>query len=235
MKTKPIAAYLIGAIFFAIAASFPFQISFWYEHDLVQEFGSIWAKLTWLNLLVMSMLSYFGYQIMSANLNKVTPMILFSIIGFNNYVVGLDGELYTMLSTLLATATVGIALLAFSRTKLFHVLCDKNRQWWRAAPRKRVQVPIRVAIHQLQQEAWKSIDMSSTGMFLKAENDIALDHPKLKVGSHFPIYLEDTNSPIDVEIVRKTKSKNGRYTAGLGLKFINLKNHQRSILSQAMA
>lgn len=235
MRTKPLAAYLIGIALLFVAASFPAQISYWFGHHLFDEFGAILQKLTWLNYTVILALAFAAYQVMAASLTKMTPLILFGIVGFNNYVVGKDGGLYSMMNTLLATAALGIMLSLFVKSKLFKVLSDKKLQWWRSAPRKRVQIPIRMAIHQLQKESWKTIDVSSTGMFLKAENEEVLNHPKLKVGSHFPIYFKDQNSPVNVEIVRKQKDRKGRYNGGIGLRFIDVKSHQRSVISQAMA
>jgi hypothetical protein len=235
MKSKPTAAYIIGGALLLVAASFPAQISYWFDHHLINEFSAILSKLTWLNYIVIGSLAFAGYQTMTANLNKVTPLVLFGLVGLNNYVVGRDGGLYSMVNTMLATAALGITLTVFVRSNLFKVLSDKRQQWWRSATRKRVQVPIRLAIQQLQKENWKTIDISSTGMFLKAENGDVLKHPKLKVGSHFPIYIENQTSPINVEIVRKQTDKKGRYNGGIGLRFVDLQSHQRSLISEAMA
>lgn len=235
MKTKPVTAYLIGLGLLVLAASFPIQISFWFDHHLIDEFSSILKKLTWLNYTVIAALAFTGYQVITANLNKTTPLILFAIVGFNNYIVGRDGGLYSMMNTLVATGALGIMIGLFVNSEMFKILSNKRLQWWRSAPRKRVQVPIRVAILQLQKENWKTIDVSSSGMFLKAENEEILNHPKLKVGSHFPIYFKDQNSPVNVEIVRKQKDRKGRYNGGIGLRFVDLKSHQRNVISQAMA
>lgn len=235
MRTKPTAAYVIGAILLLVAASFPAQISYWFDHNIINEFSAILNKLTWLNYIVIAGLVFTGVQTITANLNRLTPIILFGVVGLNNYVVGRDGGLYSMVNTMIATAFFGMALTMFVRTKLFKTLSDRKQQWWRSATRKRVQVPIRLAIQHLQKENWKTIDISSTGMFLKAENGDVLSHPKLKVGSHFPIYLEDQTSPINVEIVRKQTDRRGRYNGGIGLRFIDLQSHQRSMISQAMA
>ena len=140
-----------------------------------------------------------------------------------------------MLNTMTATIIFGLILAIFVRSKLFKTLSDRKLQWWRSANRKRIQLPIKLAIHQLQREKWKTIDISSSGMFLRAENNEILTHPKLKIGSHFPVYLDNQTSPINVEIIRKQNNRNGRYNVGIGIRFIGLKSHQKSMIAQMMS
>ena len=110
MKRRPLGLTLYFILMCSIALSFPIQICV-LEEISIWSISTWWAQLTWLNVLVMSLMLISGYLAFRAS-NRIlvfAPLTLV-FVAVNNWWVGHVGLNYSAIDTTTATFSFALTL-----------------------------------------------------------------------------------------------------------------------------
>lgn len=216
--------------------SIPLQVMWIYSHP-VSEFTAIFAKLTWLNLVVMVALLLNSFLLFQASpwLRYAVPLVGFLVI-CNNAAVGFDGVDYSLGAT--SFASFGFLLLnaplALNRG-IRELIRQPDRRWWRSAPRVRVAVPVSISGISPRSVQASTFDISQSGVFIpiKTIDELRSLDPRKRLD--ITLKLDSiTLMHCRARIVRKSEGQ-GAYPQGIGVEFESLSFEQRRRISRTMA
>lgn len=231
MKDKPFIFNFYGTLFLLGTLSFPLQIMFLYGHQL-DEFLSIFSKLTLVNFIIMGIFLINSFLSFSANKYlKSTLPISILLVAFNNWVVAAYGKDYSFSLTILATAVFALFVSGFYFTKALDVILNPDLKWWLIPKRHKKTVPVWIKMTGDQYYLEKSFDISSTGIFISEGVDKIgytpeRDYAKTvsegdEVTLSIPLSDGSEEFQCKAEVVRKTKAQ-GHYPGGVGFKFLDM-------------
>lgn len=236
MAKQPLPLKLVPLGLAAVTLSFPIQIMVLYGHSIF-EFSAIWAKLTWLNLLIMFFNLTNGWLIFRAStLVVVSTPLLITTVFINNWVVAHSGIDFSMTQTIVASLgflTLHLPLLTPS-CKL--VLLNPRQRWWLTAERKAIAIPVAVKPHRGSEFTATTFNLSKTGMFIPFETQVFRESSKdsLLPGKRVTLRLTlDQLWSIRCEgHVVRTALAQGNYPSGIGVQFSAMSYPHRRRLSQ---
>lgn len=229
MIVRPFQFYVVALLMFGIALSFPLQVVFLYGHSWT-EYGAIFAKITWLNWLVIGSFILAGYFYLSASRGLlVFGPIMLVLVGVNNYFVGQFSGDYSMFQANLGTFSVALLYSPLLMPSSQLILKDPKRRWWRRSKRynRRVAATINPFVGDMIHA--HTYDISKTGAFVCLES---MDPENLpKVGDTIRLCF-NVNSMRKIRceavVVRFSEAK-GRYPQGMGVKIVDIdKLYQKS-------
>lgn len=228
MIMRPRQFYIASLVLMFMALSFPAQVMVLYGHHW-SETGAIFAKITWLNWMVIFSFIVGSYLYFHASrlILFLTPVILL-LVGFNNYIVGQFAGDFSLLQTTLATVGVGFVFLPLAMPSSRVVLKDPKRRWWRRSKRynKRVSTTLNPYVGDMIHA--HTFDVSQTGAFVCLEEGSgALP----KIGDTIRVSF-NVNSMKKIRceaIVVRIAEPKGHYPKGIGIKFTDMdKLHEKS-------
>ncbi|MGB0452175.1 MAG: PilZ domain-containing protein [Bacteriovoracaceae bacterium] len=231
MRERPYSRFLYLFIAGVALIGLPLQVSYLYGHHLTQEWSQIWDKLTGTNVILMGLLIGLCVGLLRASFSKFLLPLTLAIMIFNNVIVGMDGADFTLLETFVASLSLGALSLWIISRRSYKAMTNRSLQWWRSDPRYELNVPVKLGLNELERQDFSTFDISRSGVFVKTNSEQGiLNDPKLKLGGNFLLYFKDSKSPVNVEVVRHQISQSGKYMQGLGLKFVDLKTHQKALI-----
>lgn len=231
MRSRPYVLPLSMLAMFAVAASFPLQIMWLYQHEW-SEWQQILNKLTVLNWMVIGASIVTGFLVFSASpwLRIALPGAVI-LVAINNFFVGYLGTDFSMTSATLGTFGFTALFTPLLRTEVRELIRHPSRRWWRTKTRLRTSVPIFVGGSRQVKVRSETYDLSETGAFLPIEaNGFELDERVsicLTLGALQQIRC-------DARIVRRSVAK-GKYPDGVGIEFTNMDWWQRRELKRYIA
>ncbi len=233
MKNKPWPFKFVVIVLLGIIISFPiqiqvinrFQIQWWETFHFFSIFNWIVIGLCIINLPFLWNASRWVLLTM--------PLLFFSVL-WNNIMVGSYSWDFSYDQTLLATlGFCSLFLLAFHRG-VQDVLSGKPVRWWSEASRKPIEVPVKIYPGRHQSFQSKTVDLSTTGMFVKLKpNHEAFS--SLVRGERINVNLQINDLytlKCEAEVVRDSKDFKGKYPPGFGFRFINLRSQEKKMLKK---
>ncbi len=229
MTLRPKQFYLVSALMFLAALSFPVQVMWLYGHGF-SETGAIFTKLTTLNWLVLSGLLVGSYLYLQASrwIVYFAPVFL-TIVFYNNYQVGVFAQDFSMLQTSLATLGASLLFVPLLMPSSQVILKDPKRRWWRRSKRYHAEVAATLNPFVGEMIQARTYDISQTGTFLVLDG--GADQPCPKVGDTVRLSFNINGMKrIRCEaVVVRIAEPQGNYPRGIGLRFLEFeKMHQKS-------
>lgn len=236
MILRPKQFYLVSALMFLAALSFPVQVMWLYGHGFA-ETGSIFTKLTPLNWLVVSGLLVGSYLYFQASRGIVyfAPVFLATVF-YNNYQVGIFAQDFSLVQTSFASLGAGLLFVPLLMPSSQVILKDPKRRWWRRCKRinKEVAATLNPFVGEMIQA--RTYDISETGAFLALEGGAQQHCPKVGDTVRLSFNINGMKRIRCEAVVIRIAEPHGRYPRGIGLRFLDFeKMHQKSfekLLSQ---
>lgn len=233
MVKKPRLFLFISFALACIMVSFPLQVVMLYDHGL-SELLHVFRKISFLNLMVMSLLGYTSYLAYHASpyLKYVAPVTIVAVL-WNNLVTGSYATDFSMAASCLAT--LGFSLLF---TPLFHkkarfILADGKNRWWFQSRRHKRQVTMTLNPYVGDTLLAQTFDISKTGAFVHVDQ---ADGTVPDVGETLRISLNVggmRNVRCEAKIVRINEDdKAGAYPKGVGIEFKGMDKQARKDLER---
>lgn len=235
MSKRPYSLILLSFFLICIAIGFPLQIMFIYGHS-ISELGTIYDKLTWLNLLCMFFCllnAYFLFEGMKI-VHWTIPISLV-IVTFNNFTVSRIGVDFTHSQTMVASLSFLMLYSLLFEPKAKAVLTGSLKKWWKNPPRYKLHLPISILPHCGIPFDSKTHDLSYGGFFIPY--DQSENSQKLLPGKKISIKLaldQLTNIRCEGHVVRVALAA-GTYPSGMGVKFDNMNFSDRRLLKKYLS
>ncbi len=229
MRSRPLVLFFMAAAYLLIAASFPVQIYFLYEHTL-SELPQVLSKLTILNWLVIAGLST-GSILFYRGSTKMVPAaigISFLVLG-NNIIVGLFGEDFNIYQTVLASGVFASLHLSLRNSEVQKLIQQPELRWWRTAYRQKLKIPITMRTKNYHQLIFDTFDISDSGIFVAVSNQEIAGLSGLTLNESVELTMKfDSLNQIKCQARLARISKgSGKYPSGLGIEFTDLSDKDR--------
>lgn len=230
MMVKPKIVYWMSLVLFLTVIAMPVQVALLYQHSL-SELSSIFQKISFLNLLSMTMLGVSALLLLQVSpyLKIFAPLTILTI-AWNNYLVGSYGQDFQMSQTLLGTGLITGVFMPLFRKDLRQILSEPQRRWWLRSPRYQKSIDVILNPYVGQTLQAHTFDLSETGAFIpfegKSFNDIPKVGERLKLSLHF-----DSLRKIKCEaVVVRVVEPRGAYPQGIGIRFTEMnETYKRSL------
>lgn len=230
MHHKPLLFNILAIGLGLIALSFPLQIAWLYQHNLIEadHLRAIWFKLPINNLMTMVVLLITAWKVWHVK-TGIVPWIAASctMVAINNVMVASYAQDWSQLQTLAASTVFTVGLCTFVFTRAYELSLTPERHWWRPAKRRQITAPVMVEFlgqHRFQAQLF---DLSQSGVFITDINK-AMPASLAPINEEMAIRIPYHNSfhAFKVKLVRKT-GQTGHYPEGWGLCFTQLGLWQR--------
>lgn len=227
MRKRPTSLIIYSVCLLLIALSFPVQVAIQNEIP-IWDWAELFKHLTWLNGLTFVALissSFLGMRA-ARHLMYMAPLTIILVM-LNNYWVGYVGLNYSFLQTSIASTFFLALNLVLLESDARAVIRNQNIHWWRAADRRRVNLP--VSVHPWVGESLMAIthDISISGAFITCRNP-----QKYTVGDRMQLRLSIEGYKdirCTARLVRKSEGA-GSYPAGFGVQFEDLSKYQKQFI-----
>lgn len=215
--------------YLVIAASFPIQVFFLYEHT-IGEMPEALSKLTIVNWVVMAGLGI-GSVLFYRGSTKMVPAALvvsLLVIG-NNALVGIFGDDYQLWQTVAASAMFGGMHLILFHPEMQRLIKRPELRWWRTAYRQKITIPVTMRAKNYHQLTFDSFDISDSGMFLKVPTSVLKTLKGLELNELVQLNMKfDTLNQIRCHArITRISEGGGIYPSGIGVEFTDLSAKDR--------
>src|SRR5690606_25762207 len=230
MYHKPQIFNFLALTLAAVAISFPIQIAYLYEYELLKgdHLVAIWHKLSMNNLMTMAILGVTAWKVSQVD-QHLTPWLLASsaMVALNNFIVSAYASDWSVLQTNMATSLFIIAIGAFVFTKAYELTLAPHLHWWKPAKRHRIDAPVVIEFLGHHRFQAKLFDLSTSGAFVTGMQQQMLA-TLAPVNEEIAIKIPYKNEfyGFRCKLVRKCDSR-GHYPSGWGLTFTDLSMWQR--------
>jgi PilZ domain len=243
MNKRPIALTILSWFLVGVALSFPIQIMILFEHTEFNEIGEVFSKLTWLNILVMSIaltnagLAYYAHPWL-----KQMSLIGFGVVTLNNIWVGYTGLNYSMTTSILSLlGYMGVhSMMLLPSVKT--LLSSQTHRWWLTPQRYTLLLPIEVHPWKGQHFSTSTFDISENGAYMISDpsqgawKQLNYSEP-LKPGAELNIRFRigTLNTIRCAAKVVRVGQANGKYPEGMGIQFKGLSRYQKQRIKSWLA
>ncbi len=232
MKKKPLLFTLVPLILIGVCVSLYFQTAYVLQAPLT-DYSRILKKITVFNWVMVSIMIIAGIAILRSSkwAKLFMPMAIAAVI-WNNYLVATKTNNFSIPQIVLAILLFAAVFAPLYTKKLRTVLTDRRQQWWKTPFRKRVPVPVAVRMSHGSTHLMQTVDVSTTGLFLRVDNDVKASMPKL--GERVTLQLNlgrDRELKCSAVVVRFTEGRD-QQPGGMGLQFVELAGSNRKALNQ---
>ncbi|MCB0394113.1 MAG: PilZ domain-containing protein [Bdellovibrionales bacterium] len=230
MREKPMSLYFLVFLAWGIGVGLPIQVAAMYQYDAT-DLDLLWMNLSIPNRTVMLSAAITGFLVLVASRWALGALLLFCIaVIWNNIYVGSFALDFSMIETTIASTALVASTAIGLLTGAFSALSDRKNQWWKTAPRKKTGIPVTVFPFNGEEIRVNAFDISRSGVF------ITTSRSELKEGDRVNLQLDFDNHKrvrCEGEIVRRSDG-NGRYPIGLGLRFVEVDEHNQELLQESL-
>lgn len=230
MKKKPLLFTLVPLVLIGVCLSFYFQTAYVLNAPWT-DYSRILKKITPSNWITMASMIVSGIAILrSSRWAKLFMPLTIGFVIWNNYLVATKTNNFSKTQIILAIVLFVLVFTPLYTKKLQRVLSDRRMQWWKTPFRKKYRIPVALQLSEGHTFWSQTVDVSSTGLFLRLDNEPVV--PKLgeKVKLHMNLGSE-REVHCSAVVVRMTEASSFQ-PRGVGLQFVDFEGTNRKTLDR---
>lgn len=232
MKKKPLLFTLVPLVLIGVCVSLYFQTAYVLNAPLT-DYSRILKKITLSNWITIGSMIVSGIAILrSSKWAKLFMPLTVGIVVWNNYLVATHTNNFSKTQIIVAIILFVLVFAPLYTKKLQLVLSDRRHQWWKTPFRKKYRIPVALQMAEGNTFWSQTVDVSSTGLFLRLDNEDIGRAPKIGDKVQLQMNLgNDREVHCSAVVVRMSEAR-GFQPPGLGLQFVDFPGKNRKTLDR---